>query len=189
MSGEFRCHFAYLPPPLVLRVGHQDSRQFRKDYNGLRPHHVLRQVPGHSRQRRPVRRLEQPALLDLRQLLLPAPPPIVVRVPLVPCTVRASMPRTPALGRATGPLPVAHSRIGHEPAATLRTRALLLHALTIAPATARSYRLTPEGPGGSFLASRPGSILASVEVRLHGRAQTLVLWRRPSPHWPSFCSS
>ena len=163
MSGEFCCHFAGLSLPLVLRVPHQDSRQSRNDYDRLRPHHVLRQVPGHSRQRRPLRRLGRPVLLDPRQLLLPAPPPIVVRVPLVPGTVRASMPRTPALRRATRLLPLTHPWVRHEPAATLRTRALLLHAPTIAGPSARSYLLRPERPDGSFLASRPGSILASAE--------------------------
>ena len=168
MSGEFRCHFAGLSLPLVLRVPHQDSRQSRNDYDRLRPHHVLRQVPGHSRQRRPLRRLGRPVLLDPRQLLLPAPPPIVVRVPLVPGTVRASMPRTPALRRATRLLPLTHPWVRHEPAATLRTRALLLHAPTIAGPSARSYLLRPERPDGSFLASRPGSILASAEAGTPG---------------------
>jgi hypothetical protein len=164
MSGEFCCHFAHLPPPLGLRVPHRDSRQFRNDHRGLRPHHVLREVPGHSRQRRPLRRLDRPALLDLRQLLLPASPPIVVGVPLVPRAVRAAMTRSPALGRATRPLSAAHSRVGHEPAATLRTRALLLHAPTIAGPAASLLSAHAAPPGGSFLASRPGSILASVEA-------------------------
>ena len=144
-------------------MGHQDSRQSRNDYAGLGAHHVLREVPGHSRQRRPLRRLDRPALLDQCQLLLPAPPPIVVGVPLVPGAVRAAMPRTLTLGRATRPLPVPHARVGHEPAATLRTRALLLHALTIAGPSARSHLVTPAPPSGPFLASRPGSILASAE--------------------------
>jgi hypothetical protein len=58
------------------------------------------------------------------------------------------MTRSPALGRATRPLPLTHSRVGHEPAATLRTRALLLHAPTIAR--------RPPDPTGSHPMARVG---------------------------------
>jgi hypothetical protein len=51
-SAEFPRILSSLLPPLVLRVTCQDSSYSRTDHKGLGRHRVLRDVPGHSGQRR-----------------------------------------------------------------------------------------------------------------------------------------
>jgi hypothetical protein len=55
-STEFLHRISWLPWFLVLRVIGEDSRYSHNNYESFRCHRVLRDVPGHSRQRRgPVR--------------------------------------------------------------------------------------------------------------------------------------
>src|SRR6185369_1743287 len=51
-SAGFPRRITDLPSPLVLRVTGQDSRYSRNDHESFRGHRVLRDIPGHSRQRR-----------------------------------------------------------------------------------------------------------------------------------------
>lgn len=166
MSGGFRCENRYLASSLVLRVANQDSSNSRNDFSGFRSYRVLREIPGHSGQRWLfgawgwAGRLGLPGLV---QLFLPAAVPVVVRVLCVPGAVGASMACTSALGRAAGALAGPHAWVGKEPTAAHRARALLLHAADDCRPLTRCYELTCRRLGGSFLASRPGSILDSAE--------------------------
>ena len=93
-----------------------------------------------------------------RDRRLPPAPAIVVGVSCVPRLIGAAMPRLRARDRAARPLSIAYAHIRLEPTSTLGTRPLLRHStVTIAGRAPR---------GGSFLASRPGSFLASSEVEV-----------------------
>src|SRR5262249_20878030 len=167
LSARFPCTIHGLLAPLVLRVLGEDLRYSRNDYDGLGCHRVLRDVPGHSRERRWLHRgsrrrsgLHRPRRCIHRPL--PAPPAIVVGVARMPGTVPLSVTRVLALPRPTRSLSIPYARIGLVPPPALRTRTLFPHRTS---ADRRSPRPGAIMPPGSFLPSRPGSFFASVAAK------------------------
>ena len=88
----------------------------------------MRHVPGQSGQRSLLGALGRALLRGLRQLLLPAATPIVVRVSRVPGAVGAPMACAPTLRPPTRALARPHTGIRPEPTATFRAWTFLLHA-------------------------------------------------------------
>jgi hypothetical protein len=118
-----------LLPPLVLRVGREDSGYSRNDHNSFWPHRVLRDIPWHSRHRwRPIRRRRWCARFRRVHRRLPAPTLIVVAMPGMPRSVRVAVPCSLALLGAARSLPLSYAYVRLEPSSAYRARALLDHS-------------------------------------------------------------
>jgi hypothetical protein len=142
-SALFRFDFADLPAHLGLHDAQRNAHEIPKDHAGLPAHLGLHHFPSHSAQRRGYPRRHR---RGRRQLLGKPARVVVARVGLAPASVRPRSPLAHALGRATAAPPIADSRVGQEPSATLRTGALVPHGMDpAAQATRVALRPKPRG--------------------------------------------
>ena len=126
-SAELPNGKAWLASHLVLRMPKEKSRHSASDFRSLSPHHILHDVPGNSLQWwRSGGRLGLPRFTRADHFQLETPAGVVVGVSLMPAIIHSPVPSAPATCRTARPLTLPDARIGHEPAVTLRTRALLL---------------------------------------------------------------
>jgi hypothetical protein len=94
----------------------------------LQGHRVLRDVPGHSRQRRrPIRQRRPGARLRCLHRRLPPSAAVAVGMSRVPRSVRLAVPRSLAVLATARALPGSDPRVRQKPSTAYATRSLLAH--------------------------------------------------------------
>ena len=175
-SARFSCRINHLDRPLVLRGPEQDSTEMAEKIGPHDAERVLREIPRQLGQGRWQRQGQDDGLglLSLQAAALDAMGDEVIRIASTPRGLRPCASRNLTGWRRARTLPTTHAPVWPKPVAADAARPLCEHPEMLAS--------LPENQSGPFLASNPGSILASAEDWLRYRRNRMGLCSGPGAH-------